>query len=172
MHSSFFLLSRISSATISPLKQSMIGETYSLPSAHCTSVISVRNFSEGRWALMGGKRRILRRQVVFPQTDSLSGAEWAPRFSSCSGVDGCLPRMSVLTAPPDLLPAAVGNAMRRQGKVLSAIPLRQHTIPSVFHTEVIERLSHRVTSRSAAMITMRSGLLLPAPRWNRAFLLL
>ena len=51
MHSSFFILSRISSATISPLKQSMIGETYSLPSAHCTSVISVRNFSEGRWAL-------------------------------------------------------------------------------------------------------------------------
>ena len=51
MHSSFFILSRISSATISPLKQSMIGEAYSLPSAHCTSVISVRNFSEGRWAL-------------------------------------------------------------------------------------------------------------------------
>lgn len=41
----------LASATISPLKQSMIGETYSLPSAHCTSVISVRNFSEGRWAL-------------------------------------------------------------------------------------------------------------------------
>ena len=54
---SFFLLSRISSATISPLKQSMIGEIYSLPSAHCTSVISVRNFSKGRRALKSRFRR-------------------------------------------------------------------------------------------------------------------
>lgn len=47
MQSPFFMLSRISSATLSPLKQPMTGEIYSFPSAYGNSEMSVKNFSSG-----------------------------------------------------------------------------------------------------------------------------
>lgn len=51
IHSSIFMLLRISGATILPLKQSVTGDTYSFPSRHCISVMSVRNYFMGVSAL-------------------------------------------------------------------------------------------------------------------------
>ena len=46
-HNSFFILSSIASASISPLKQSNTAETFSLPSLHCISVMSETAFFSG-----------------------------------------------------------------------------------------------------------------------------
>ena len=66
------------------------------------------------------------------------GADRAAAAIGGSGGYRRLVFMPQLTASQYLLPAAVGNAVRRQGKVLSAIPLEQQVFFSIFRAEVIE----------------------------------
>ena len=84
-----------------------------------------------------GKRRVLRRQIVFSGADLLSGAERASGVSTCPGIDCRLPFVSLFAAPPDLLFAAVGSIMGSEGGVLLLIPLGQQSFSSIFQAEVI-----------------------------------
>lgn len=70
--------------------------------------------------------RDLRRLGLFAGTGALSGTAGAARAIG-PGVYCGLPTMSALTLPPDFLPAAIGNGLGRQWRILLRVPLLQHT---------------------------------------------
>lgn len=73
MHSSFFMLSSIASAIISPPKQSIIGAIYSFPSLHGVCVMSVSHFLLGASALKSPFKRFSGRSAFLSDLVSPSG---------------------------------------------------------------------------------------------------
>ena len=73
MHSSFFMLSSIASAIISPPKQSIIGAIYSFPSLHGLCVMSVSHFLLDTSALKSPFKRFSGRSAFLSDLVSSSG---------------------------------------------------------------------------------------------------
>ena len=64
-------------------------------------------------------------QISLPRKGNSPGANRAAGSTTCSGIHCCLPVMAFFTLLPDFAIAAIGNLLRRQGKIARSVPLFQ-----------------------------------------------
>ena len=89
-----------------------------------------------------GQVRELGSQIIEPWPGPFAGAVGAAALRPGSGVHRRLPPVALLTDPPDLLAAAVGEARRGQRGVAHLVPLAQHRLPLGAGTVVRQAFSH------------------------------
>ena len=84
-----------------------------------------REVAVSRWMPLMCQFRKKGSQIVFSLLCNLTGTDRATGPITGSGMYCCLPAMTFVASPPDLLLAAVRNLIRGQGQIALRIPLFQ-----------------------------------------------